>query len=362
MKLQAHWKKHLLNFTFDAGTSRGILKQHQAYYIIIQQDSPVKMGLGEASPLKGLSIDDHPDFQSALDQAINCIQEETSPFTTDEVGDWVRNHIPAKFPSIRFGVETAWHDWLHGGRRLIFPHVFEKEIFAPIPINGLVWMGEHEFMLQQINEKIAQGFNCIKLKIGAIDFDTELSLLAHIRQHYSADQITLRIDANGAFSPDEALQKLARLAKYQLHSIEQPIAPNQSEAMRKLCLESPIPIALDEELIGINESTQAAKLLDTIQPQFIILKPTLLGGLSISDQWIQLAEERDIGWWMTSALESNVGLNAIAQFAAFKKVQMPQGLGTGQLYHNNIPSPLVIQQGTLHNNPKKSWDFTPILT
>jgi len=361
MKLQAYWKKHSLDFTFAAGTSRGILKQHQAHCIIIRQDSSTKFGVGEASPLKGLSIDDHPDFEPALDQAITSIQQAPAPSTTDEVSDWVKKHISEKFPAIRFGIETAWLDLLHGGKRVIFPEAFKNDAFLPIPINGLVWMGDRDFMLRQIDEKIKQGFNCIKLKIGAIDFSTELSLLAYVRQHFTEEQITLRVDANGAFDPKEAQHKLEQLAEYKLHSIEQPIAKSQMNAMSRLCRKSPLPIALDEELIGVNVDDQAANLLDTIQPQFIILKPTLLGGLSICEEWIKLAEERNIGWWMTSALESNIGLNAIAQFAAYKNVEMPQGLGTGQLYHNNFPSPLLIQRGALHYNPIQSWDFTPIL-
>ena len=362
MKLQATWKKHTLNFTFAAGTSRGVLRKHQANYILIQENLSSRFGIGEASPLKGLSIDDHSGFKSAVKQALTSIQKETPPSDVDEVSGWVKQNISKNFPSILFGVETAWLDWLQGGQRIIYPHAPISEVFAPIPINGLVWMGERDFMLQQVDEKINQGFKCIKLKIGALDFETELDILAYIRKHFSADQITLRVDANGAFTPDEAMSKLKRLAEFDLHSIEQPIAVDQFGAMKMLCQKSPIPIALDEELIGLNIDIQAANLLDTIQPQFIILKPTLLGGLSKCEQWIRLAEERDIGWWMTSALESNIGLNAIAQFAAHKHVQMPQGLGTGQLYHNNLPSPLLIQRGSLHFNPDQPWDLSLIQT
>ncbi len=362
MKLKAYWKKHILNFTFVAGTSRGTLTQHTAYFIILVDEASNTMGIGEASPLKGLSVDYRSDFEEILNQTIQRVQKLDFPDSPEEVESWILENISDDLPAIRFGTETAVLDYLHGGKRRLFPAVFTENRFDPVPINGLVWMGDRDFMLRQIDEKIKLGFNCIKLKIGAIDFDTELSLLTYIREHFSKDQITLRVDANGAFSPDEALQKLEKLAEYQLHSIEQPIAPGQAEAMNKLCQHSPIPIALDEELIGVNVHSQAAELLDNVQPQYIILKPTLLGGLSISEEWIRLAEERNIGWWMTSALESNVGLNAIAQFAAFKKVQMPQGLGTGQLYHNNIPSPLLIQQGALHYSPNVSWDFSLINT
>ncbi len=360
MRLKADYTKHTLKFTFVAGTSRGTLTEHDTYFILLKSNDAV--GIGECAPLKGLSPDYRPDLAEKIQDVLSKI--ENAPFPEDEEGitDFIDKHISTNFPALRFGVETALRDLLQGGERKIFPSVFQSNSFPPIPINGLVWMGDRDFMKRQIDEKLVQGFNCIKLKIGAIDFTTELSLLVYIRENYSADRITIRVDANGAFSPGEALAKLQQLAEYDLHSIEQPIATGQLEEMQKLCKVTPLPIALDEELIGVTSLESQAKLLDHTQPQYIILKPTLLGGLAATEQWIQLAEARNIGWWMTSALESNIGLNAIAQFAAYKQVTMPQGLGTGKLYHNNVPSPLHIQQGNLHYLPDQSWDLSLVLS
>jgi len=208
-------------------------------------------------------------------------------------------------------------------------------------------------MQKQIQAKIEQGFTCIKMKIGAIDFETEFKLLTSIRQKYSKEQITLRVDANGAFSFEEAKEKLARLAKLGIHSIEQPIAAAQIDLMRELCRQNPLDIALDEELIGIWELAKKRNLLEKIKAQYIILKPTLLGVFRATKEWIQLAETMHIKWWITSALESNIGLNAIAQFTAQYKITIPQGLGTGQLYQNNIDSDLVIKNGHLFSVSSK---------
>ncbi len=358
MNLKTDLAKHTLNFTFVAGTSRGTLTEHRTYFIILKSNS--KIGIGECAPLKGLS----PDYLSTLEQKIKEVLQKLESYSVpnnlSEVDNLIQQLVPVEYPAMRFGLETALRDLLNGGEREIFSSVLKDGSFPPIPINGLVWMGNRDFMKQQIDEKLAQGFNCIKLKIGAIDFATELSLLAYIRENYSAEQVTIRVDANGAFSPDEAMDKIRQLAAYDLHSIEQPIAAGQAKNMQKLCSKTSLPIALDEELIGIYDYQAQTKLLDLIQPQYIILKPTLLGGLAATEQWIELAEERHIGWWMTSALESNIGLNAIAQFAAYKKVSAPQGLGTGKLYHNNIPSPLQIHQGQLHYNPSEPWNLSII--
>jgi len=222
-------------------------------------------------------------------------------------------------------------------------------------------MGKKEFMLEQIQQKIQQGFSCIKLKIGAIDFDKELELLQLIRKNFSAEKIELRVDANGAFKPKDALQKLEKLSKYDLHSIEQPIKQGQWEEMAKLCRKTPLPIALDEELIGVFNSAKKEELLQSIQPQYIILKPSLIGGFHGTQKWLDLAEKHQIGWWITSALESNVGLNAIAQFTFTKKTSMPQGLGTGSLFNNNIPSPLEVRGEKIYYDPKTNWDINSIL-
>jgi L-alanine-DL-glutamate epimerase-like enolase superfamily enzyme len=270
------------------------------------------------------------------------------------------NDIPAlaeymKFPAIQFALETALEDLAFETDFSPYPGLF-LEGKKRIPINGLVWMGTEEFMLQQIQEKIDSGFNCIKIKIGAINFETELGLLDSIRKKYSENEIEIRVDANGAFLPNEALRKLEKLSKYKLHSIEQPIKQDQWNHMASLCANSPIPIALDEELIGVLDSGDQQQMLDFIRPQYIILKPSLIGGISASNTWIQSAEKRNIDWWATSALESNIGLNAIAQWVSNIPTIMPQGLGTGQLFSNNLDSPLTIIKGHLESNVNLDWD------
>ncbi len=359
MAIQCFFRKYQLNFTFKAGTSRGVLENKHTYFIILS-DSDGKTGIGEAGPLKGLSLDDRGDFEDRLADVCQMLSTAPLPQQASQVADFINTHIAPDLPAIRFGTEVALLDYSHGGNRLIVPNSWSEK-GQPIAINGLVWMGDKKFMLDQINSKPKQGFTCIKMKIGAIDFKTELALLATIRQQFSSKEITLRVDANGAFHPLQALEKLRQLAQYDIHSIEQPIRPGQIESMAALCKQSPVPIALDEELIGVRDIKDKGKLLDAIDPAFIILKPTLLGGLAASKNWIQLAKERNIGWWITSALESNIGLNAIAQFASAQQVTMPQGLGTGQLYYNNIPSPLEVNQGLLNYNPEKNWDLSAIL-
>ena len=325
------------------------------HFIVLEHEG--RTGIGECAPLPGLSIDDRADFAQQLRHVTQELSRRAVPQRANEMASAVGELVPAEFPALRFGVEMAWRDVLHGGERQLFPSVMQPT-FAPLPINGLVWMGTPDTMLRQIDEKITAGFRCIKLKIGAIDFAEELRLLAHVRQHYDREAITLRVDANGAFSPDEALNKLDQLARYDIHSIEQPIGAGQPQAMAALCRESPVPIALDEELIGRLDTKDKEELLDAICPQYIILKPTLIGGLAASDEWITLTEARGIRWWATSALESNIGLNAIAQWVAQYDPPLPQGLGTGQLYHNNIDSPIVIDQGYLTYNQDKDWDLT----
>jgi o-succinylbenzoate synthase len=244
------------------------------------------------------------------------------------------------YPSVLFGIETALLHLKH--RTTAFFDTPFSRGEQGIRINGLIWMGTYDEMFARINEKLKAGFKCVKLKIGAIDFERELALIAYIRQHFSADVLELRVDANGAFSLDDVEQKLAQLAKYQIHSIEQPIKAGQWQAMGNLCRNTPIPIALDEELIGVNAIERKTALLDTIRPQYIILKPSLHGAMRGSDEWISMAEARGIGWWATSALESNVGLNAIAQWVATHNITLPQGLGTGLLFSTNVPMPLKI--------------------
>ncbi|TAE70340.1 MAG: o-succinylbenzoate synthase [Bacteroidetes bacterium] len=321
-----------LQFKFEAGTSRGVLKQRDSFFVLLTHtDFPNQMGIGEISPLFGLSI----DFDVNIRQLLQKIAENFTPQILDD-------EFLKPFPAVQFGLETAYLDWKNGGKRIIFDNNFSKGT-EKLWINGLIWMGSEQSMQQQIEDKLEKGFRCLKLKIGALDFETELGILKSIRQKFSAKQITLRVDANGAFLPENALEKLKKLADFELHSIEQPIMANQIEKMAELVQKSPVPIALDEELIGINDTEHKKKLLETIKPPFIILKPTLLGGLKACEEWIKIAESMNINWWITSALESNIGLNAIAQFTANFNNNLPQGLGTGGLYHNNIDSALYLE-------------------
>ncbi|WP_026994782.1 o-succinylbenzoate synthase [Flectobacillus major] len=358
MSLKAVFSKHTLNFKFEAGTSRGVLTQKDSYFIkIFDTENPSVFGLGECAPLKGLSIDDRPDFELQLlsiCEYFNTIELEVFSWNLNIILDQV---LDKSFPSIVFGFETAMLDLLNGGKRIIFNNAFHQAQ-RNININGLIWMGDKDFMLRQIDEKLASGYNTIKMKVGAIDFEKECQLLAYIRQHFSKNEITLRVDANGAFGVNEALEKLKKLAEYDLHSIEQPIRHGNTDAMAELCQTTPIPIALDEELIGMIEYPDKYKLLKKIMPQFIILKPSLVGGFQQCREWIENANRLKIGWWMTSALESNVGLNAITQFTAEFSNPLPQGLGTGRLYHNNIPSPLSIDKGQILYRPDSQWDLS----
>ncbi len=360
MPIKLDFTNYTLQFAFDAGTSRGVLKEKPGIILKIYDSSnPNMFGLGEAGPLRGLSMEELDD----LPDVIKTLQDDIRPlkFPTDSEAAFHFAHqlLPSGYPSLRFALETALLDYINGGSRIIFKNSFTTGSES-LPINGLIWMGEKDFMLKQIKEKLEAGYTCLKLKIGAIDFDTECDILAGIRKKYNAEDITIRVDANGAFKPAEALAKLDRLSKFQLHSIEQPIQAGQWEAYHVLCDRSPVPIALDEELIGIEQKHQKAELLDFIKPPFIVLKPTLLGGFMATREWIELADKRKIGWWMTSALESNIGLNAIAQFTAEFSIKLPQGLGTGQLYNNNFTSPLFISHGFLNSGQSNVWDFRPL--
>ena len=338
MELRASLEKKTFEFKRPSGTSRGILTEKHAWFIQVWEASnPDIKGIGECSIIIGLSPDfkDFETYESKLQDVIANVNH-------------YKNHLHeiVDFPSIYFGLETALLDLKNGGKGIYFdtPFTYGKQA---IPINGLVWMGDKDFMMAQVKNVLKQGFTCIKIKIGAIDFEQELSILDHIRSEYSAEEIVLRVDANGAFQPSEALQKLQMLANFDIHSIEQPIAPGQWKLMRELCEKSPIPIALDEELIGVHDNAIREKLLSGIQPKYIILKPSLHGGLYGTRKWIQYAEKMNIQWWITSALESNVGLDAIAQFTSLYEPKSHQGLGTGSLYLNNVPSPLIVQGGFL---------------
>ncbi len=346
-RMKASYQKYILQFKQPAGTSRGVLKTKETYFLTLTNES--RKGIGECNLFKGLSSDDRPGYEDKL--------------------QWVCDHIGLKpiemmaalqqWPSILFGYEMALRSLQSTDPFTLFPSLFTQQQDT-ININGLVWMGDQDFMMRQLEEKLAAGFTCIKLKIGAIDFDAEMKLLESIRTRYSESEITIRVDANGAFTPQEALKKLDRIATYQVHSIEQPIQQGQWEEMAYLCKKTPLPIALDEELIGLYNSDKRAACLDVIQPQFIILKPALVGGFTSCREWINLAGARHIDWWMTSALESNIGLNAIAQFTYTLGPQLPQGLGTGGLFTNNIDAPLEIKGGQLHCNDISQWNTNSI--
>lgn len=336
---------HHLNFKLPAGTSRGVLKVKPTWFLVLKHELTGSIGIGECSIIPKLSIDDKPELEQRLQELVAKINSGNVPAISDYT-DW---------PAIQFALETALNDLAYEENFSPYPGEFSNSKTA-IPINGLVWMGDAQFMQQQIQDKIEAGFDCIKMKIGAIDFDTELSLLKSIRNKFSPEQIEIRVDANGAFSPNDALKKLEALSKFNIHSCEQPIKQDQWKDMAVISANSPIPIALDEELIGISDAAFQIQMLDFIRPQYIILKPSLLGGVSASDQWVRLAEKTNIGWWATSALESNIGLNAIAQWVSNKDTTMPQGLGTGTLFTNNIDSPLTIQKGKLIYSSNKRWN------
>ncbi len=349
MSLTASYKKYILRFKSPAGTSRGILREKTSWIIRVEDSArPGIYGYGECGPLPGLSPDDRPDLEEVL--AMVCRRTGMYNFSPDE--------IPSLFPAVRFGITTALQDLQSGGRQILYPSPF-TEGRESIPINGLIWMGDPDFMKRQIREKIEEGYRVIKIKVGALDFKEELRLLKHIRQEYAAEDPEIRLDANGAFTPDEAPEKLKRLSEYNIHSIEQPIAPGQFDAMAALCASSPIPIALDEELIGPWDDREKARLLDHLRPSWLILKPTLLGGFAACERWIALAGARNIGWWITSLLESNIGLNALAQWTYTLNNPLPHGLGTGMLFTNNFPSPLYIREGRLHFDPDHVTDLKP---
>ena len=329
-------QEKLLHFKQPAGTSRGVYITRRIWLLTVEHDG--RTAIGECAPLPQLSCDDIPDYEAVLRRFCDII-EATGAIPYDEM----RN-----YPSMLFGVETALAQ-LSRTDGLLYDTPFSHGEEG-IPINGLVWMGTHDEMLSRLKEKLALGFRCVKLKIGAIDFAKELDLIQHIRKHFSREEVELRVDANGGFTPDVALERLQELARYDIHSIEQPIMAHQWSEMAQLCQLSPLPIALDEELIGVNSTDEKIRLLDTIKPQYIILKPSLHGGVAGTREWIALANERGIGSWITSALESNIGLNAIAQLAADiygLKITMPQGLGTGMLFTDNIPMPLEIRKDCL---------------
>lgn len=342
--MKASYYKYILDFKRPSGTSRGVMNEKETWFIILEQDG--KKGIGECGILRGLSIDDRPDYEEKLQWTCANIQ-----LGKDQLWEAL-----LEYPSIQFGVEMAFQSLASENPFLLFPSDFTNGKKSMV-INGLVWMGTEGFMKEQIEEKLADGFTCIKLKIGAIDFDVELQLLRFIRQHFSPEQVEIRVDANGAFGLDIALDKLKQLSEFELHSIEQPILKNHTDRMAELCRMSPFPIALDEELIGVFTVAEKEDLLVKIKPQYIILKPSFVGGFRGTQEWISLAEKYKIGWLITSALESNIGLNAIAQWTFLQHNLLPQGLGTGALYTNNFDCPLAVSEGQLWYEKEVNWEF-----
>lgn len=357
-----------LHFKQPAGTSRGVYTTRHSYYLTLTSDEmPGVEGVGECATLPDLSCDAKPEYEMTLRQVCQMVEQ---------MGRIPYDMIRA-YPSITFGLETAFASFFDAAKKKLGAKKLSegktsveilKEAGVSVPagmenltdlfdspfgrgeegitINGLVWMGTYEEMLARLEEKLQAGFHCVKLKIGAIDFFKELNLIKRIRDVYTKEQVELRVDANGGFLPENAMSQLEALAKYDIHSIEQPIKQHQWPKMAQLCRETPLPIALDEELIGVNVRSMKQALLDTVRPQYIILKPSLHGGIYGCNEWIELANQRGIGSWITSALESNIGLNAIAHYVAKvygPNVKMPQGLGTGQLFTDNIPMPLEIR-------------------
>ena len=342
--IKANYKKYILHFKNPSGTSRGTLRTKETWFIVLEENG--KTGIGETGLFRGLSIDDVSSYEEKLSWACENIKLGLTDLLV----------LLIEFPSIQFGLEQAFLSLQSENKFQLFPSEFSKGKESII-INGLVWMGDQQFMKSQIQEKLNSGFSCIKMKIGAIDFDAEVALLKSIRKEFSSNEIELRVDANGAFNPKNALEKLKTLSELDLHSIEQPIKQGQLQDMALLCENTPLPIALDEELIGVFSAEEKQQVLKMVKPQFIILKPSLVGGFSGSAEWIDIAKKNNVDWWITSALESNVGLNAIAQFTHTLKNKLPQGLGTGGLFTNNFESPLEVENGTLHYNNSKKWNF-----
>ncbi|KFF03750.1 o-succinylbenzoate synthase [Chryseobacterium luteum] len=336
--MKAKYSRYLLEFKRPSGTSRGVLHEKETFILEVEADG--KKGTGECALFRGLSFDDRPDYEERLQWLCENINQD----------DLYLKEELTEFPSIWFGYEQAVLNLKHGDH-LYFPSEFTEGESA-IVINGLIWMGDIHYMEEQIREKLEKGFHCIKLKIG-VDWKSEHRILQKLREKFSKDDLELRVDANGGFIMEEAETVLKQLADLHIHSIEQPIKAGNWNDMALLCSEAPIPIALDEELIGITDPAKKKKMLETIKPQYIILKPALVGGFAGSDEWISLAGEQNIGWWITSALESNIGLNAIAQYTFTKKSPMPQGLGTGSLFVNNFASNLELNNELLWFKTRK---------
>ncbi|WP_321495477.1 o-succinylbenzoate synthase [uncultured Desulfobacter sp.] len=344
--MKARVIEHKLQFKRPAGTSRGVLNHRRVWYLVLEKEG--RIGVGECAPLPGLSAETIPDVEQAL-----------AALAADPDGFCARSDPHSLPSSVWFAVETALKDLEEDSNQILFPSRFTSGEKG-IPINGLIWMGELSFMKEQVRQKLDMGWRCIKLKIGALQFDDELAVLKGIRAEYSPDDVILRVDANGGFTPDQVMDRLGQLAELEIHSIEQPIAKGQWPQMAGICRHSPLDIAFDEELIGITERVEKIRLLDTLSPRYLVLKPSLHGGMKGCDEWIELARVRGIDWWITSYLESDLGLNAIAQWTFLKQPHLHQGLGTGQLFTNNMASPLAIRGEQLFFDPDKPFVFPGI--
>jgi O-succinylbenzoate synthase len=341
--LTARVEEKTMVFNRPSATSRGVLTEKKVWFLTISDGNFT--GIGECAPLPGLS----PDFPTA-----EAMVREVAA-TINEYQDWLMNLD--EYPSVKFALETALLDLDNFGNKILFPSRFTEGKEA-ILINGLVWMGDAEFMVKEINQKLEEGFRVLKMKIGAVDFAQECYILEQIRGMFGPDEIEIRLDANGAFKTHEVIRKLETLSSYDIHSIEQPIKAGKWDDMSDICRDSPIPIALDEELIGITDTDEMREMLETILPAYVILKPTLCGGLQGAEDWIASSDELGINWWSTSALESNIGLNAIAQWAYTKQNPIPQGLGTGKLYQRNFDSPLYLEADLMKFDPSGKWDLS----
>lgn len=335
-------------FQRPAATSRGTYLTKKVNFIVLYHtDDPSIAGIGECSLFPGLSYDDVKGFKHKLAQVIDRINQ----------GDYFSDSSLTEWPSINFALETAWKDIRANGSKLLYPSGF-TEGKDSLWINGLIWMSDKAEMIRQIRQKLNDGFTCLKIKIGALDLREEIEVLKFIREHCNAEELEIRVDANGAFAKSEALEVIKILSDYNLHSIEQPIAAGHPDEMARICELSSIPVALDEELIGKHNMISRIKLLETVKPKYIVLKPGLLGGLASVKDWISLAKERNIGWWITSSLETNIGLNAIAQWTYTLQNQIYHGLSTGSLYNNNIRSPLYLHGERLYYDPERKWDLS----
>ncbi|MGE5356760.1 MAG: o-succinylbenzoate synthase [Deltaproteobacteria bacterium] len=347
--IKLSWTKVDLLFKKPSGTSRGIITSKPSWILKLKDDQrPDRHFHGEVSVIPGLSYDNIFEIENFLNEVCNKVNNFQC--IVEDIGF-------DGFPAVEFGYEMLKYDYLSKREKILFKSDF-TEGRKSIPINGLIWMGDRRTMFAQVKDKIDYGWKCIKLKIGGIQFKDELELLKYIRKQYAQTDLEIRLDANGAFSSDDVINKLERLSDFGIHSIEQPVRQGQIELMSDLCRISPIPIALDEELIGISKLQDKKSIIERIKPHYIIIKPSLTGGFNKSEEWISIAADYHIGFWITSALESNIGLNAIAQWTATMNPGIPQGLGTGGLFTNNFESPLTLTGSELKYDKSKKWKLS----